>query len=34
MTYYLIRMFIKDPKNRPSAAQLLQTPFMIVHREV
>jgi hypothetical protein len=27
-------MFIKDPKNRPTATQMLQTPFIIRHREV
>ena len=30
----MFRMFVKDPKNRPTAAQLLQTPFIIKHREV
>jgi hypothetical protein len=34
MSYYLIRIFIKEPKNRPSAAQLLQTPFIVTHRQV
>jgi len=27
-------MFAKDPKYRPSATELLQTPFIIKHREV
>jgi ABC-type uncharacterized transport system permease subunit len=34
ITYYFIRMFIKDPTNRPSAAQVLETPFIKEHREV
>ncbi|CAF4546433.1 unnamed protein product, partial [Rotaria magnacalcarata] len=29
----LKKMLMKDPKNRPSAAQLLQTPFIVRHRE-
>lgn len=27
-------MFIKEPKQRPSAAELLQTPFILEHRQV
>jgi hypothetical protein len=27
-------MFNKDPKQRPSAAELLQTPFILEHRQV
>jgi hypothetical protein len=27
-------MFIKDPKNRPTATQILETPFIIRHRQV
>ncbi|CAF1063352.1 unnamed protein product [Adineta ricciae] len=29
----LKKMFIKDPKNRPTAAQLLEAPFLIGHRQ-
>jgi len=31
---YFIRMFIKDPKHRPTASQLLETPYIIKHLEV
>ena len=29
-----LRMFTKDPKQRPSAAELLQTSFLLEHRQV
>lgn len=30
----MIRMFTKEPKQRPSAAELLHTPFILEHRQV